>query len=46
MNFEQELKELIAAALEAGIDHDTIIEAMEELANLLAAQDDAEDDDE
>jgi hypothetical protein len=38
MDFDEELKELITAALDTGIDRDTIITALEERANFLTEQ--------
>jgi hypothetical protein len=42
MNFEQELKELIAAAREAGVDRDRIIAMLEEYTQIL--EDENEDE--
>jgi len=38
MNFAQELRELITAALEAGVDRDTIITELEDAAAFLTEQ--------
>ena len=38
MNIAQELRELITAALEAGVDRDTIITELEDAASFLTEQ--------
>lgn len=45
MDFEQELKELVQAALDAGVDRDTIISALGERAAFLDGQENEEAED-
>jgi hypothetical protein len=45
MDFEQELQELITAALEAGVSRDTIISAIEERVAFLTGQEKEEVED-